>query len=103
MERLGNAEERLVAFDDIPRRVNSEVTQQRDHAGQDLSHPAADRRRVDVLEPPVTHTIGQHQELVDYLRPDDLAVVLETIAHAGSSVLEPSRTISRRSSSSVRT
>lgn len=103
MERLGHAEERLVAFDDVPRRVDPEVAQQRDHAGQDLGHPAAHRRRVDVLQPQVTHAVGQQQELFDHLGPDDLPVVLETVAHVGVAVPVPSWTISRRSSSSVQT
>ena len=59
VKRLCHSEEGLIAFDDVPCRVDAEVAKQWDHAGQDLGDTTAHRGGVDVLESEVTDTVGK--------------------------------------------
>ena len=71
---LGDGEEPLVAADDVPAGVDADLLEQGDHPGQDLGHPAADGRRVDVLDHPALEQAAEVKEHVDVLSADDRRV-----------------------------
>ena len=103
VEGLGDLEERRLALDDVPARLDAEFAEERHHPIEQFGHTAPNQRRVDVLEPPMLDLVGRDLQFVDDLRADDRPVVCEAGTHACGSGVSASATMASLSSSSVRT
>ena len=81
VELLGRGEELRVARDRLPRGLDPQVALERDEARQDLRHPAALGRRVDVDDAGPGQGAGQLAQVIDHLAAGRLGVGLERGSH----------------------
>jgi hypothetical protein len=103
VDALGDGEEILAAFDDVPADLHAELGAQRHHAIENFRHPAADRGRIDGDDAAAFELACQQAELLQRGGADDRLVLLEHAAHArcSASRRRASRTTSRRRPSMV--
>ena len=66
-----------VTLDDVPRRVDTDLSKERYQPGQKLGDPTSDGRRVDVLQSAVPDALRQPEQLVYDFGSYDAAVVIE--------------------------
>ena len=52
------------------------LAQQRHHTRENFSHAASNRSRVDVLQTPVAHPIGDHSQFVDDFVAGNILIIL---------------------------
>src|SRR3989304_4749007 len=78
MELLGDLEKGVISTNHIPACVNSQLRQQRHHAGQDLRDTAAAERGVDILNDLATQPVGQQRQLLDGATADNRSIIGDT-------------------------
>jgi hypothetical protein len=77
VEGLGDRKKLGPTMDQPPVRRYSQRLQRWEVTGQELGHPAAKRRRVDVADPHVSQLPGQSHNLVEELIADQQAIIFD--------------------------
>jgi hypothetical protein len=79
VHQLGDREEFLAAFDQLPVRVDAEVLEQRDLALEELRHPSTERRAAEVDEAGALERLGGGTESLDRFLTGGLTVVVDPL------------------------